>query len=364
MNKNGFFFFFVRSISQRKGRVVIAALSVALAVGIITALAGITSGIRDKLGAELKAYGGNIIISPKDAGYLDSEVLNSIRKLTSVEDISGQVYGSALVNGHSLELLGIDIAQIKGKGWRLFGQWPQSNGEMIAGINLRDILKIQENKIVLIENSGRKKEFVVKGFIEKGGSEDSAVIVSIPDAWELLGINGMLSAVIVRSAAGKADIAVKEIGALLQDASVRTLRQVAVAEESLLTKIQLLMILVTVVVLSAAAISVGSTMGANVLERREEIGLMKALGAARRQIGLFYHTEALLVGFSGGTAGFILGYVSSQAISRAAFDSFIGMPWYLPFLSLITGVLISILASHFPVRNAMSYNPAVILRGE
>lgn len=364
MNKKRFLFFFIKSVSQRKGRVVIAALSVALAVGIITAMAGITSGIKDKLGAELKAYGGNIMISPKDGRYLYSETLDSIRPLKSIDDISGQVYGSVLVKGHSLEVLGIDIEKIKEKGWRLFGEWPQAQGEALVGINLKDALNIQENKTLLIESNGRKKEFLVKGFIEKGGSEDNSIIVSISDAWELLGINGMLSAVVVRSAAGKLDIAVTEISALLQNASVKTLRQVAVAEESLLRKIQLLMMLVTVVVLSATAISVGSTMGSNVLERREEIGLMKALGATKRQIALFYRSEAFLIGFAGGVAGFVLGYFSSQAISKAAFDSFISLPFYLPFLSLAIGMLISILASHFPVRNAMSYNPAVILRGE
>jgi putative ABC transport system permease protein len=127
---------------------------------------------------------------------------------------------------------------------------------------------------------------------------------------------------------------------------------------------QLLMILVTLVVLFAAVVSIASTMGANVLERREELGLMMAIGATRGEIGMFYKAEALLIGLTGGMTGFVFGYISAQAISRGAFESFISMPLSLPLLSLAAGVLISLSASHFPVRDAIREKPALILRGE
>jgi putative ABC transport system permease protein len=145
---------------------------------------------------------------------------------------------------------------------------------------------------------------------------------------------------------------------------VKTLRQVAVAEASLLGKMQLLMILVTVVVFFAASVSIMSTMGANVLERREEIGLMKAIGATRNNIKIFYIAEALLIGCAGGAAGFLLGYLFTQAVSWGAFNSFITFPLYLSLLSIGAGLIISLVASHFPVSDALKYNPAVILREE
>ena len=207
-------------------------------------------------------------------------------------------------------------------------------------------------------------EFEVTGFIERGGPEDNAFLISIDDAWALTGLDNKLSAVLVRGRPGKLDNVVKEIRDVVPGASVKTFRQVAFAEESLLNKIQLLMALVTAVVLFASVISVASTMGANVFERREEIGIMMAIGARKNEISLFYAAEAVLIGLIGGFAGFFLGYISTQIISKGAFDSYIYMPFYVVFLSIIMGLVISLLASHFPVRDALKYSPAEILRGE
>ncbi len=354
----------MRSISQRKGRVVIASLSVMLAVAVVTAMLGITFGIREKLGAELKAYGANIIVAPQKGHYLDYETLESISRLNHVEEAAGQVFGRVFINKQGVEIIGLEVSRLKDRGWRLFGNWPDKKGEILAGVNLKDALRLEPGRTLALESEGKKTDFTVSGLFEKGGPEDSALIVSLPEAWELTGAAGRLSAVLVRGKSGELESVAKSIRAAAPAASVKTLRQVAFAEESLLVKIQLLMALVTVVVLSATVISVASTMGANVLERREEIGLMKALGATRKGISSFYSAEAILIGLAGGLSGFLFGYFSAQAVSKGAFNSFIAAPSYLPLFSLAMGLAVSVTAAYFPVRGAMKYEPAVILRGE
>jgi putative ABC transport system permease protein len=364
MKRSWFLLFLMKSISRRKGRVIIASISVTLAVAVVTGMIGITVGISEKLGSELKAYGANIIVLPRNRDYLNYDVLDSISKINHVNDAAGQVFGSAFINRQVIEIIGLDVSRLKDKGWRLYGNWPEKKDEILAGSNLKNALKLEKGETISLEGEGKKINFIVSGFIEKGGSEDSSLIMAISDAWELMGLNGKVSAVLVRGKSGEIDSIVKSIKNTIPTATVKTFRQVAVAEESLLNKIQLLMALVTVVVLFASCISVASTMGANVLERREEIGLMKAIGATRNEISIFYRAEAILIGLLGGFAGFVLGYLSAQAISTGAFKSFITMPFYISFLSLIIGLVISVLSSHFPVRDAMKFNPAVILRGE
>lgn len=364
MKRRRFLFFFMKSILQRKGRFIIAAVSVSLAVAVITCMLGITIGIREKLGAELKSYGANIIVSPLKGDYLEYDKVDSISSLKNVEEVSGQVFGSAKADNRNIEIIGLDMDKLKNRGWRLAGRWPDKRYEILAGINIRDALSLIPGQDLPLMHETKRTNFLVGGFIEKGGAEDSAIIMAIPDAWDMMGLEGKLSAILVRGRSGQLQGVVREIKGMLPAASVKTLRQVAVAEESLLGKIQLLMALVTVVVVFATSISVASTMGANVLERREEIGLMKALGAAKKEISIFYKTEAALIGFSGGLTGFILGYLSVQAVSKGAFNSFVTMPAYISVFSLSTGLLIAMLASYFPVRDAMKYNPAVILRGE
>lgn len=364
MNWQWFFFFFRKSVSQRRGRVLIASAGVTLAVAIVTAMISVTVGIREKLGSELKAYGANILVSSRSHEGLNAGLIDTVAALPSVEEVTGQALGSVFVNGQALEIIGLDMKRVRLMGWRLFGKWPEAKEEIIAGINLKAGLGLSEGSKLRTEKEGRSREFVVSGFIEKGGAEDSALITSVAQAWAAAGGEGRLQSILIRGKTGQLEQTAQAVRELLPQAMVKTVRQVALAEEALLEKMQLLMVLVTVVVLFAAVVSVASTMGANVLERRQEIGLMKALGATSRGISAFYMTEALFIGIAGGFAGFIIGFLSSQAVSKGAFNSFIGMPPVLPAVSLVMGIIVALFSSYFPVRGAMKYDPAIILRGE
>jgi putative ABC transport system permease protein len=364
MRRKWFLFFFRRSVSQRKGRVAIASAAVTLAVAVVTAMIGVTFGIREKLGTELKSYGANIIVSSDKGEGFDPSLTDRIRSIAEVEDVTGQVLGTVIINRQQLEVIGMDRGRAKEMGWRLTGRWPEKENEVIAGISLKAALNLKEGTAVSVSKDSNTREFIVSGFIEKGGTEDMAVIMSLKQAWSMYSGEGRLHTLLVRGSTGMIEQAAAKIRELLPDAEIKTVRQVAMAEEALLGKIQMLMLLVTIVVLTATSISVASTMGANVLERREEIGLMKALGASRSGISIFYLAESVLVGLSGGAAGLLVGAAAAQAVSKGAFNSYIGMPVYLPFISMIMGIAVALVSSWFPVQNAMKYDPAVILRGE
>lgn len=364
MKKRWFFLFFKKSILHRKGRVLIASVSITLAVATVTGMLGITLGINEKLGSELKAYGANIMVSPQKEDFLGYNAAENILKLGHVESASGQLFSSVFISRQTVEIIGLDIKSLKDRGWRISGSWPSKTKEIIAGINLKNALKLEKGKIIPLEHEGRKMNFTISGFVERGGFEDSSLIMSLPDSWQLTGLNNRLSAVLVRGKSEKLESIIDNIRNILPETTVKTLRQVALPEKSLLNKIQLLMALVTAVVLFASCISVASTMGANVIERRVEIGLMKAIGAKRSEISLFYWAEALLIGLLGGFAGYILGYLSAQIISKNAFDSYIAISPPVIFVSLALGVMVTLVSAYFPVRGALTMPPSQILRGE
>jgi putative ABC transport system permease protein len=364
MKKKGFIFFFVKSVSQRMGRFFTASVSVMLAVAVITGISGLTYGIKEKLGDELRSYGANMIVSPLKEPFLEYDAIEIISRLPNVIDAEGQVYGRVSVMKESVEVIGIDPGRLQDRGWRLFGRLSEKEGEVLAGIKLKEALKLAEGDTVSLHNEGGVMNYSVSGFIESGRAEDNSFLMSLDDAWRLLGTDRVLSAVLVRGEAGETGKIADEIKKALSSVSVKTVRQVAVAEVSLLYKMQLLMILVSLIVLFAASVSVAGTVGANVIERRDEIGLMKALGATANNIRVFYIAESTLIGIVGGIDGFILGYIFTQAVSWKAFGSFITIPFFVVALSVLAGLLISLFASHFPVRDVLKYNPAVILRGE
>lgn len=359
-----FFHMLKTSIAQRRGRVFVASASVAIASAVVVGALGLSLGVRQKMGGELKAYGANIMVTPKE-GLMDEESLSAISKVQGVEDASGQLYervtasyGQASVEA---ELLGIDTARTS--GWKVQGARP-SLGEALVGVDIRDALKLSSGGVINLSLGGRQASIRVSGFVERGGPEDKAIIMELKDAQGLTGLEGKLGAVLVRGRADGLEPATRAISTALPGTVVKTLRQIALAEEAFLLKVELLMALVTAVVVVASGISVSSTMSATILERMKEIALMKAIGGTRRMVGRFFVTEAGVIGLMGGLAGFVLGVAAFEAVSKAAFGSYLGVPPYLIAVSLLTGLSIAVLASRFPMRPALREKPSLTLRGE
>ena len=361
--------FLLRSLTQRVGRVAVATLSVTIAVAIVVSALGLSHGIRAKLGQELKAYGANIIVTSPD-GLLEDSAQSALSGLQGVDEFTFQLYGSVMAGPAgpagsavseiaAIEIIGMDIDE--SKGWKVEGRLPlKGAGEALVGSDVGAVLGLEAGQPVVLGG----KPFSPVGFVERGGPEDGAVMLWLPDAQGLLEKPGRISAVLVRAEPGLAEEVVGGIRRALPMAEVKTLRQVAGAEESFLGKIELLMGLVSIVVLLTASISLSSTMSATVLERLKEIGLMKAIGGTRSGIGVFFVSEGTAIGVMGGVAGYLMGVLAAMAVSKGAFGSIITVPVVLLPLGVALGVVISVVASLVPLLGALRLEPSVILRGE
>ena len=359
--------FLLRSLTQRVGRVAVATLSVTIAVAIVVSALGLSHGIRAKLGQELKAYGANIIVTSPDGleeGSAQSALSGMQAGLQGVDEFTFQLYGSVMAGSAvseiaAIEIIGMDIDE--SKGWKVEGRLPaEGAGEALVGSDVRAALKLEAGRTV--ELGG--EPFTPVGFVERGGPEDVAVMLWLSDAQGLLEKPGRVSAALVRAEPGRVEEVVGGIRRALPKAEVKTLRQVAGAEEKFIGKIELLMGLVSIVVLLTASISLSSTMSATVLERLKEIGLMKAIGGTRSGIGVFFVSEGTAIGVMGGVAGYVLGVLAAMAVSKGAFGSIIIVPVVLLPLGVALGVVISVVASLVPLLGALRFKPSVILRGE
>jgi putative ABC transport system permease protein len=133
---------------------------------------------------------------------------------------------------------------------------------------------------------------------------------------------------------------------------------------SLTYPLYLLMLLLAV----PSLIALANTLGINVLERTREIGMMRAVGAARGQVRRVILAESLLLtafGISGGLlAGVWLGYVMVGAMNAGGMF----MPYAFPFagvlLATAIGLLFGVLAALIPARHAARLNIVEALRYE
>jgi putative ABC transport system permease protein len=229
----------------------------------------------------------------------------------------------------------------------------------------------------------------VVGLLSSGGTEDDAVLVPLSIAQRIAGNSGQYRKLYVSALSKPEDDFARRdpktmnageferwscspyvssiaysIKQVLPGAEVRVIRQVAEGEGQVLTRVRMLLWLVTGAALLASALAVGASAAASVIERRTEIGLMKALGAGSGTIGFLLAAEQLLLAFVGGGIGYALGIILARLLGERIFGAS-PEPSLIVFLVIIvlaTGV--TLLGSAIPLRRASRYEPAPILRGE
>jgi len=229
----------------------------------------------------------------------------------------------------------------------------------------------------------------VVGLLESDGPEDDAILVPFPIAQEIAGKPGLYRKLYVSVLTKPEDDFARRdpqtmtpneverwscspyvssiafsIKQVLPGAEVRVIRRVAEGEGQILTHVRMLLWLVTGAALLAAGLAVGASSAASVIERRTEIGLMKALGAGSATVGFLLAAEQLLLAFVGGGTGYALGiflarFLGERIFGAAPEPSFVV---FLVILSLAAGV--TLLGSAIPLGRAARYEPAPILRGE
>lgn len=115
------------------------------------------------------------------------------------------------------------------------------------------------------------------------------------------------------------------------------------------------------VALLVGGVGVGNVMVISVLERRSEIGVRRALGATRGQVGLQFVTESLLLCAAGGVLGAGLGIAATGAYARIA-----ALPMSIPPVALYSAVAsaltVGVLAGLYPALRATRLAPAEVLR--
>ena len=126
----------------------------------------------------------------------------------------------------------------------------------------------------------------------------------------------------------------------------------------------------TIVMSSIAAVSllvggigIMNIMLANVLERRREIGLKRALGARRRNVVEQFLAEALVIAVSGALCGVLLGAVAAYSIAALAGWSVAWSPLTL-FVAVASCIGVGVAFGVFPARQAAELDPIAALRSD
>jgi putative ABC transport system permease protein len=355
---------------------IVALLAIVIGATILSGLLTIYYDIPRQMGQEFRAYGTNLIIVPGDNGRLSDEQMNEAVKFLPRENTVGVTpyrYETIKINEQPFMIAGTDLreAQKTSPYWFVAGEWPQASGEALIGREVAERINLAEGSGFTITGTDSRgesgsRDFIVTGIVQTGGTEEAFVFASREDVDEFMADTGVIDVVecSVSASAAELDGIAARIEGNVADAASLPVKRVTQSEGAVLTKLQSLIWLVTIIVLMLTMICVATTMMAVVTERRKEIGLKKALGASDKSITGEFLGEGLLLGVLGGVLGIALGFAFAQTISVHVFVRSISFQPFLIPVTLIVSVLITGLACLIPVRRAGRVDPAIVLRGE
>jgi putative ABC transport system permease protein len=325
-------------LRTRKLRAALSALGIAIGVGAIVAVLGLSSSSAAGLNAEIAALGTNLLTVQAGQSFsggnaeLPTAAPGMIARLPGVYEVqttaqtNASVYRSPVIPSVNTNALTVDASTLHlpaASGTSLAqGEYlnaaTQSEPDCVLGAAAAQLLGI--DKIFPGERvwTGNTWLYVV-GILKPdvlSPDVDSSVLVGYPFADKYLGLDGHPTTIYVKAT----DSQVNRVYNLLaaqsnpenpSEVDVSQPSSALVAQADAKSAFNTLFLGLGAVALLVGAIGVANIMVISVLERRSEIGLRRALGATKAHIRIQFLSEAILLAVIGGAAGVLAGSLAT-----------------------------------------------------
>ena len=418
---------------HQKGKMLLIAFTIALGASLATGMLNVMWDVREKVNKELKNYGANITVKPKDssllsdiydvgegealnAAYLREDELGKLKTIFwafNIVDFTPFLETAAtLPDGTAARLTGtwfnhhldlptgesLDAGIVGMRSWWDIteGRWldekdENAGSEIMAGALLAEKMGWHPGDTVRLAASHGEMTVTVVGIYDAGGDEDEQLFATLDLVQALTDRENKVSSIEVsalttpdndlarRAARNPAALSSRDyetwyctayvsaicyqIQEVITGAVANAVRQVAESEGTILEKTQLLMILITALSLVGSALGISNLVTASVMERSQEIGLLKAIGARDRAITGVIMAEILITALLGFIAGYFIGFGFAQLIGRSVFGAAVEMnPRVVPIVAGLIA-LVTIAGSMPAIRTVLRLRPAEVLHG-
>jgi putative ABC transport system permease protein len=372
-------------LSTRRLRAVLSALGIAIGIGAMVAVVGVSSSAQANLLAEIDALGTNLLtVTPGQTFLGNNEVLpdTSLATIDHMQHVdndaavyqvsNANVYRTPLVPAAQTGGIGVDAASENlphalASG-RFLGAVDDRYPEVVLGAQAAQVLQISHVRghvLVYLGNTW----FTVVGVLKPAlldSTLDSDVFISLPVAERMFQVKPNPSEIYLR--ANISDVG-RVSGLLAPTADPQNPDGVQVSRPSnalqarAAAKGQFTTLLLGLggVALLVGAIGIANIMVISVLERRSEIGLRRALGATRRHISIQFLTESAMLAAIGGAAGLLLGAGATEVYAVTKHEPFV-VPLYALIAAPAAGFVIGVVAGVYPAGKAARLSPTEALR--
>jgi putative ABC transport system permease protein len=363
-------------LGASRGRLAVALIALTSGAAVCSALLNVNLDAERKLTQEFRTLGANVVIAPpatgSEAALADAAVLDRIAALhvPQIVATAPYLYLAATSGSQPVILAGTWFDQVAkmNSWWKLEGGWVSSRDDhehCLVGFTAARQLGLAPGSSVQLRSGDHNISFSVAGIVTTGGAEDNQILTNLDSAQTLAGLSSRVSLVQLSVSGPPSEIerVTRRLADNLPGLDVRPVRQIAAAEGTILGRIRGLIFWTIVLILVLSMLGVLASMAALAMERRRDVGLMKALGGTVPRIMRLFLAEAGALGAVGGMLGFLVGVVLARWIGERVFGVVISARFeVLPItIALTMGVA---LAGAFPLRLLGRVRPAEILRGE
>jgi putative ABC transport system permease protein len=364
-------------LGASSGRLAVALIALTSGAAICSALLNVNLDAERKLTQEFRTLGANVVVAPaaaagSDAPLSDASVMDRIAalRLPQIVATAPYLYVAANSGTQPVILAGTWFDQVAkmNSWWKVEGGWVSSRGDRehcLVGFTAARQLGLAPGSSVELRSGDHTISLAVAGIVTTGGAEDNQILTSLDSAQAVAGLPGRVSLVQVSVSGTPSEIerVTHTLAENLSGLEVRPVRQIAAAEGTILGRIQGLIFWTIALILILSMLGVLASMAALAMERRRDVGLMKALGGTVPRIMRLFLAEAGTLGAVGGLLGFLLGVVLARWIGERIFGVVISAR--LEVLPITIALTIGVaLAGAFPLRLLGRVRPAEILRGE
>lgn len=383
------------NIRENKVKVFLTSLGIIVGSLTIVMVIGIGTGAQVEVEEQFKTLNaGSISLSSgRDAGSLtlDESILEAIKEeAPSISDVTMYISGSSDVSYYNETFTaGIlaakenykDLVNLNIEYGEFITDYDSENREKVAviGSDVVEELFGEGNSEEAVGNEIiiKGKKYEVIGVLERvGGSmpgfnPDEGVILPYSTAQKyIIGNNRKPAVTALAIDMDHVSLAIEEITQVLQDEykekansfMIRDTGSMLVAAQDSARTMSILLISIAIIVLVVGGIGIMNVLLVSVKERTKEIGILKAIGARRKDILLQFLFEAIVISGSGGVVGILVSMLIMPIMNNI--DLTVIPSLYGYFMALVFSVVTGTFFGYYPASKAASLKPIDALNYE
>ena len=385
-NRTMFWRIIRRLLGSNRGRLFVILLALGAGAAITAALLNLQVDAKRRLTTEFRSFGANIVIYPREVPGSAGNTLDYSLRQRIPSDLEGQHVGvlavlyvaadafsrrsqtprHVVLAGKSGDYLDAEITpHHSGGDDGTFVSRSSGKPGCWVGVRAAERAHVKTSDLMTLRTGDREEICSVDYIRSVGGPEDDQIIVPLDMAQRLAALPGRISLLQISAPGTPAAVNryITDLTQRLPDADVRPLRQFAETEAKIYNRISGLVTATVAVVLILTTLCVMAAMTNVAMERKNDVGLMKAIGGATRRVLRLFLAEAALLGLAAGILGATAGLVLSIWLGKAVFGV-AARPRLVVYPVAVLLTIIVAIAGAYPLRRLASIRPASVFRGE